>query len=1108
MSTLKLRFLGPPSIEIDDEPVTFSRRKSLALLAYLGVTGVAQQRDTLATLLWPDSAQGHARGLLRRELSSLRSALGGSWITVAGDQVSLPPHENIWLDVQAFADLLNKTHDAQHDLDDLATAADLYRGDLLTGFTLGDCPEFDDWQFFQAEEYRRLLLHALDQLVDGYSRPGEWDTAIAYARRRLTLDPLHEPAQRSLMRLYAHNGQTAAALHQYEECVQVLHLELGAPPEPETTALHEAIRARRFPSPAPAARTVDRLVALPSNNLPPQSTSFVGRTEDIAAILERLTTPECRLLTIVGGGGAGKTRLALAVAEQMTDQFDGVYFVPLIGVDDARFLATAIADAVGLRTPARDMSRRDQLLAFLGQEALLLVLDGFEHLSDAAGFLPEMLAAAPHVKILVTSRQALALNEEWRYPLHGLPYPDADARTDDVFYPALELFRQRARQIEPDFALTSDSETVATICRRLDGMPLGIELAAALVRVLSPTEINAELTNNIDILSTTARNVPEQHRSLRAAFERSWQLLTGEEQAALCALSIFRDHFDREAAEAVAGITLAQLAALVDRSFVRRLPSHRYDLHELMRQFIAEKMAATPGAVETGGRRHCHHFCGRLARMSWVFEPGKEPDGFHLSVLTQRVGADIDNYRAAWLWAIAHVDVTALRQAMNVLAEYATVNMPEEGRHLFGAAIEAVQADADLAVAESEALIASLILRRSWCWQWNHLTETVQDLTRSLAMLRRSAPENYVDIAANLVWLGITVASTGDNDKGEALINEGISLFRRHDHRAGTAWGLHFGGLLEAGRGHLLRARDLLEQSLTLFEVCKNWKWRSTARENLADVALLQGDFRGAKRLYEESLAEAGNEDRPELMRFLGESCAALGEFEQAEACFAQAEARFTQIGMPFGMALAYAVTPGVLAWMRGNLAEAEPLLVGSLATARLVGFEQRLATNLHNLARLRHDQGRYDEAISLLHEALAISRRIGFRFATGLVLCQFGHTATALDLPEAPAYYAEALQIALENEIDRVSTDVLRGVARRLANHGRLEDAVSLLALAVDHPASDWETRQKAQTLLSELAAELPPERFTFAVEQGHSGDLHSVAAELLRNELLQCIS
>ena len=1099
MSTLNLRLLGPPCIEIDDQPLTFGRRKSLALLAHLAVKAEAQPRDTLATLLWPHSGQRQARGLLRRELSALKHTLADGWLTSTGDMVSLPLGQDVQLDVRAFNDLLNADTENAPDLSRLAAAVDLYRGDFLAGFTLDDCPDFDDWQFFQAEGYRLSLLHALDRLVNGHSGRREWQIAIDYARRRLALDPLHEPIQRALIRLYALTGQAAAALHQYQECKDLLYRELGAPPEAETTDLYEAVRTRRFPPAEQAPPLPLAVVSSPRHNLRLQPTSFVGRQEEIAAVLERLTKPECRLLTIVGPGGVGKTRLALSAAEQALEHFAGVYLVPLVGVEDLHSLPGAIADALSLPASTAGAGRRDHLLAYLCEQELLLVLDNFEHLVEGAEFLAKILTAAPRVKIMVTSRQPLNLHEEWRYPLHGLPYPDTNTPIEGIVYPALELFRQRAVQIDPDFSLAHDISAVAAICRQLEGMPLGIELAAALVRVLSPAQIDEELSVNIDILSTSARNMPVQHRSLRAVFERSWQLLTEQEQAALRSLSVFRGSFDREAALVVADLTLPALTDLVDRSLVRRVPSDRYDLHELMRQFVSEKLDAMPGEQKATSQRHCRHFCERLSRMAWVFEPEKQPDGFFGSVLLQQVGVDLDNYRAAWQWAVTQVDTQAIRQAMSVLAEYGTLT---EGWPLFDEAVTAVQAAEGLPAAEAEALSASLILRRSWIWRWDRLPEWAEMLSRSLAMLRRSDPENYVDIGANLIWLGATLASLGKNDEGATLIDEGIQLFGRHEHESGKAWGLNFRGLLEAGRGRLLTAREFLEQSLALFASCKNWKWRAVAREGLADVALLQGNFELARRLYEQSVVEDEAEGKPEVMKCLGETYTALGEFARAEACFARAEALFTRQGIPYGMSLAYMTTPGVLARLRGDLAEAERLLVGTLTTIRQVGYDQRIATSLHNLARLRHDQQRYTEAISLLAEALAVSRRVDFRFATALTLCQLGHTASALNQPEAGAYYAEALQITLDDEIDRVATDTIRGMAKQLATSGRLEDAVALLALIVDHPASDYETRQKAQALLSELAAEVPPDRYALAIHQGHQHDLHQVAEQLLREE------
>src|ERR671918_1881420 len=258
MPELTVSLLGPPRVERDGVPVEVDTRKAIALLAYLAVTGRGQNRDTLASLLWPEYHQARARAALRRTLSTLKKALGGSWLVVRGDMVELDP-EDLWLDVQKFQDLLADTRTHGHDRDDicprcirpLSEAVDLHRGEFLAGFALRNSLGFDEWQLFQSEGLRRELAGALERLVQAEAESGDPDAAIGHARRWLQLDPLHEPAHRQLMLLYARIGQRAGAIRQYRDCVRVLAQELGVPPLEETTRLYQAIKENHvLPPPA------------------------------------------------------------------------------------------------------------------------------------------------------------------------------------------------------------------------------------------------------------------------------------------------------------------------------------------------------------------------------------------------------------------------------------------------------------------------------------------------------------------------------------------------------------------------------------------------------------------------------------------------------------------------------------------------------------------------------------------------------------------------------------------------------------------------------------------------------------------------------------------
>ncbi|NIN64081.1 MAG: SARP family transcriptional regulator, partial [Anaerolineae bacterium] len=345
------------------------------------------------------------------------------------------------------------------------------------------------------------------------------------------------------------DGQRSTALAQYETCRRALTEELGVGPTAETVTLYERIQTEEdFTPPAPL------------DNLPPAPTPFVGREEELAELAELLANPDCRLVTLFGPGGIGKTRLALQVAADQVGAFaHGVYFVPLASVSTPEFILPTMANVLNLYFDGKP-DPEEQLLNYLRQKEMLLVLDNLEHILEGSALLAKVLWHAPGVVLLATSRERVNLQEEWVYEIEGLTYPKDQASEEIESYSAVELFVQAARRIQRKFTLVEQVHpSVIRICQMVEGMPLGVELAAAWVPVRSCEEIAGEIERNLDILSTSLRNVPKRHRSLRAAFDHSWNLLSEQEREVFRQLSVFRGGFQAAAAEKVAGAPLPVL---------------------------------------------------------------------------------------------------------------------------------------------------------------------------------------------------------------------------------------------------------------------------------------------------------------------------------------------------------------------------------------------------------------------------------------------------------------------------------------------------------------------------------------------------------------------
>lgn len=711
---LKLTFLGTPQLSIGGEVLTGRLSgKPLALFIYLAVTGRPHARDVLADLLWSDLGNQQARNNLRYLLPDLRRVLG-DYITITPQSISINHHSPYWLDVEMLRTALTPTDVSTPTLQ---AALDLYQGEFLAGFSVRNAPNFEAWLITQQEELHTLAVQGLYRLAQRYWQTQEYGAGLTATQRLLTLEPWHEAGHRLQMLLLVHTGQRAAALAQFALCQQTLATEFGVTPVDETVEIYKQIRngclphwtnpaddaptATTEPLLAPmtqaAPRSTPAIVPAMNHNLPHPLTPFIGRQQEIIGLHAKVLDPHCALVSLVGEGGVGKTRLALAVAYSILDSEagqtenpkigvepskienrkfpDGIWFVPLADIPTAEDALDRIVIAIGEALDLSFVGKErlvHQLFNHLRHKKLLLILDNFEHLTTEAELVLEILRTAPGIKIMITSRQWLDLQAEHIWRLDGLTYPELDAartltEAELLRYESVALFVERAQRSWRDFQLNAANQhAIISICRLVQGLPLGIELAAAQIRRHTCAEIVDALQTSHAILATTQRDILLRHRSMQTVLDSSWQLLISEDAQVLAACSIFRGGFTLAAAAAVAGATPDHLARLVGHSLICQASNGRFELHELVRHYAAQRLTHWAALEKQTVAHYCTYYTDLLQSMETALA--------NHSYAQKQVRLELENIRFAWALSMEEGRVDLLEQGLESLATFYQLN--------------------------------------------------------------------------------------------------------------------------------------------------------------------------------------------------------------------------------------------------------------------------------------------------------------------------------------------------------------------------------------------------------------------------------------------------
>lgn len=1049
-----LQLFGDFQLQARDDstthPVRLPRRKVELLFAYLVLHPAenGHTREKLATLFWGDTPDEQARMSLRTSLAVLRKTLGDGALIADRERVQLNLDFKLRVDVREF--LSHRWHSPE-------TAVELYRGDLLVA-------AYDDWVLTERERLRSLYIETLLKLTQQYRSKSEYERAIAFARKILATDPANETAHQHVMFCEMARSNRAGALAQYDECVRALRDELAVEPSRDTQALANWIKQTPALSNSDAARI---------SNVPIPLTSFIGRKNELTQIKTLLAGT--RLLTLVGAGGSGKTRLSIQVSIELLDapQFkDGVWWIELAHLTAPMQVAPTVAKALGVgAVPNRTMIQ--VITNYLCGKHLLLILDNCEHLLPACAELTNtLLREAPDLKIMTTSREPLNIPGEsvWHVPTLAVPAESLTREQLVMSYEGVRLFVERANAVKPGFALTEENvHAVTQICRRLDGIPLAIELAAARVAVMSPQEIAARLNDRFNLLTSGSQVALPRQQTLRALVDWSFDLLSPNERTLFHRLAVFSGGRTLAMAEAVCAFgaigknqVLDLLARLVNKSLIFAEESNgetRYGFLDTIKQYAREKMEQSDEG-DTVRDRHLNYF------LDFAERAAPELTGPHQLDWLNRLEREHANLRSA-LWHATHKNrnTQALRLTA-ALAEFWSVRgYLAEGREWFKQALDASRADFESTTSQAfRAYYAwTLANAASLSAQYSDLATASANGEASLEIFRELGDK--AGIATVLVTLGSLLRLQSDWASARARLEEAMTIAQELNDKHLIASALRNLGIISEFQDNYANARALIEQSLRLCREIGDQHEIANSLSNLGNIAQQQGDYAEARKLYQEILA---------IHR---------------------------QAGAKWNVAATLTNT-GNLVHSEGAYAAAQKFHEQALEIMRELGDKRGMAIVSTNLGNALLSQGDYEPALKLHTESLELRRALGDKRGIAITYGNLGDVHIGKgNFAKAQALYAEALIGLLGLGDKRTIVNCLIGAAQAAAGLGdyvcaaKLAGAIHVLRAIID---AEIDLRERAfhEHVTREAQEHLDPATFDAAWAEGEQLSMEQAIA------------
>lgn len=1069
--TLALSLLGTFNVTLDGQPVQFATARARALLVYLAVEADRpHRREALAALLWPDHPEAASRQNLSQELARLRRAIRDGdetrYLHITSTTLQFDSH-SADADVRRFQNLLATCATHRHEsserclvcLGRLHAASALYGGDFLGGFSLKDNQPFNEWILYQREYLHRRALDTLEILVCHALDTGVYTEAQIYAERQVMLEPWYEEGHRHLMRALAAMGHRSAALARYETCRRVLAAELGVEPSTETRAVYERIRDSAFDS-SPHQP--------PSQVLPGSLTPFIGRTRELAEIGARLREPGVRVLTLLGIGGMGKTRLAIEAARAHADAYpDGIYFVPLVHSSQPNPLASAIANTLALTSQDNEVWA-DVLRAYKSRRALL-ILDGFENLlsvpnqsrveevePNARRAIIELLEAAPRVQALCTSRVRSNIPGEHVYRVEGLDYAVGAKIGEAAATPAVRLLVESARRQSPAFVVNEENvAAVLQICDLTQGMPLAIELAAVRLETLTASDVAAEIEHSIDFLTSEEADVFSRSHSLRGVLEWSWKLLNNHERQALRRLSVFPDAFTRDAAQTVAQVSRIDLTGLVDKSLLRwnwaRGAGGGYEMHDMVRQFAAEQLHQDSDERDAVEARHAAFYLELLADFETRI------DSLEAASAMQQAKTEAVHIAQAWAWATAHGDLKRLnRTAFSLWLFYFMTGRWVEAERAFGQAVEHLRAaghngHTDAAAPKDVALLSKLLAIHAYT------LFLVKQHERALAVAQEAMAlathESMEGAILGEMLHGIIPFRTGSPQAARPRLERALALSQqyRQDYPGQLLWNIGWAceqglTLVSLASGDLVGANSHIQRALELCQSRGKRHGEATCLYYLGETAYHARDYTTARAYLEQVQSiqlTVGDYHALGMVELkLGETLRMLGDYDGASDLLKRALAALGEIGSLDELRALACLSR--LELYLGDVGSAQQRLA-TLSEKTDLACPPKLQTYiLLTRALLSLHLGDPGIARSHAEQALQLAQELGIRYDEASTHIVSGHAATAAGwIPEARASYLQAVRLSETLAAPMLAAEAHAGLANIASRGG--DDATAL---------------------------------------------------------------